>query len=891
MTSNEIRASFLEYFKKNGHTIVPSASLIPADDPTLLFTNAGMNQFKDVFLGIGQREYTRAVDTQKCLRVSGKHNDLEEVGISPSHHTFFEMLGNWSFGDYYKQEAIAFAWELVTELWRLPQELLWATVHIEDDEAEKLWLQETDLPLTRIRRCDKDNFWEMGETGPCGPCSELFIDLGVDAFPETENDPDAGPNTTDRFLEFWNLVFIQYNRDQSGELHPLPATHVDTGMGFERITSILQDVDSNYKTDLFTPLLDTISDMSGTDYSHDIEGMPHRVIADHIRCLTFAIGDGVMPSNDGRGYVIRRILRRAVLYGKKLNMDEPFIYRLVDKVIDLLGDVFTDVQPRREFITRTVQAEETRFHQTLSRGLDMLEQSVDKLKTTDETELTGERAFELYDTYGFPLDLTQLLTREQGITVDTIGFETSMEQQRARGRAAWQDTSSGTKDDEIAIYAEILKETGSTEFVGYTERCVEAEIVALIVGSESVARSKKDDEVTILLNRTPFYGEAGGQVGDIGFLECPNAKVVILDTIKPSPDLIVHKCRVNEGEISPFTKVNAQVDINRRNAIAVSHTATHLLHSGLREVLGTHVAQAGSLVQDGRIRFDFNHYEAVSDAQLRDIEIFINEKVRSNDGLVTDEMPLEKAKAEGALAFFGDKYADNVRVVRAGDYSIELCGGTHVNATGEIGYVKLMRESSIAAGVRRIEALTGSSAIKTGQDDEVLLTDIANILKVPKQDLTDRIEQLLKEHRELDNQIQQLRSMNALSNLNSLVENVELIRDGKGDVKVIAARIDETDRDGLRNLVDALKNKLVTGVVVLASIKENSAAFVVGVTSDLVKNRGLHAGKIMQEIIQLADGRGGGRPELAQGGAQDLDKVDDAIATTSKIIEQQLRGS
>ena len=884
MTSDEIRTSFLEYFQKNGHSVVPSASLIPAEDPTLLFTNAGMNQFKDVFLGIGQRDYTRAVDTQKCLRVSGKHNDLEEVGISPSHHTFFEMLGNWSFGDYYKQEAIAFAWELVTELWKLPQELLWATVYVEDDEAEKLWLQETDLPLARIRRCDKDNFWEMGETGPCGPCSELFIDLGVDAFPETANDPDAGPNTSDRFLEFWNLVFIQYNRDQTGKLEPLPATHVDTGMGFERITAILQDVDSNYKTDLFTPLLDTISDMTGTDYSHDIEGMPHRVIADHIRCLTFAIGDGVMPSNDGRGYVIRRILRRAVLFGKKLNMDEPFIYQLVDKVIDLLGDVFTDVLPRRDFITRTVQAEEGRFHQTLSRGLDMLEQSVEELETKGETELTGKRAFELYDTYGFPLDLTQLLTREQGITVDEIGFEKSMEQQRARGRAAWQETGSGTKDNEIAIYAEVLKETGSTEFVGYTEHSVEAEIVALIVGDESVARAKKGDDVSILLNRTPFYGEAGGQIGDTGYLECPDAKIVVRDTVRPSPDLIVHRCKVNAGEISPFIKVNAQIDNIRRNAIAVSHTATHLLHSGLREVLGTHVAQAGSLVQDGRLRFDFNHYEAVSCEQLQEIEMYINEKVRSNDSLVTDEMPLDKAKEKGALAFFGDKYADNVRVVQAGDYSIELCGGTHVNATGEIGYVKLMRESSIAAGVRRVEAFTGTSAIETCQDDEILITDIANVLKVPKQELSDRIKLLLKEHRDLENQIQHLKSQNALSNLNSLVENAELVR----DVKVVAARVDETDRDGLRQLVDALKSKLQTGVVALASVTENDAAFVVGVTSDLVKNRGLHAGKLMQAITQLADGRGGGRPELAQGGARNLDKVDAAIATTSKIIAQQL---
>ncbi|RKU17363.1 alanine--tRNA ligase [Candidatus Poribacteria bacterium] len=885
MTSDEIRASYLEYFQKKGHTVVPSASLIPADDPTLLFTNAGMNQFKDVFLGIGQREYTRAVDTQKCLRVSGKHNDLEEVGHSPSHHTFFEMLGNWSFGDYYKQEAIAYAWELVTELWKIPAELLWATVYIEDDEAEKLWLQETDLPLDRIRRCDKDNFWEMGETGPCGPCSELFIDLGVEAFPETANDPDAGPNTSDRFLEFWNLVFIQYNRDQDGKLEPLPATHVDTGMGFERITSILQGVDSNYKTDLFTPLLETISDMTETAYLHDINGLPHRVIADHIRCLTFAIGDGVMPSNDGRGYVIRRILRRAVLYGKKLEMDEPFIYRLVDKVVELLGDVFPDVLPRREFITRTIQAEENRFHQTLARGLDMLGQSIDTLKAEGETELDGKRAFELYDTFGFPLDMTQLLTREEGFTVDEVGFENSMAEQRARGRAAWQATGSGAKDDEIAVYAEVLKETGSTEFVGYTEHSVDAEIVALIAGTESVARARQDEEVSVLLNCTPFYGESGGQVGDVGILESDNAKLAVLDTIKPSPDLFVHKCKVIEGEITPFTKVKAQIDIDRRNAIAVSHTATHLLHSGLRNILGTHVAQAGSLVQAGRLRFDFNHYEAVSSEQLREIETFVNEKIRENDMLEISEMSLDQAKEKGALAFFGDKYGDVVRVVQAGKYSVELCGGTHVNATGELGYVKLMSESSIAAGVRRVEALTGSVAVTTIQNDEALLADVANLLKTPKTGLSERIEQLLLEQREVEQQIQQLKSQNALSNIGTLVDGATLV----AGVKVVASRIDKTDRDSLRQMVDALKNQLKSGVVALASVTGNDAAFIVGVTSDLVKNSGLHAGKLIQAITEIADGRGGGRPELAQGGGKNLGKVDAAIAATTQIIENQLQ--
>ena len=883
MTSAEIRASFLEYFRKHGHAIVPSASLIPADDPTLLFTNAGMNQFKDVFLGIEQREYTRAVDTQKCLRVSGKHNDLEEVGYSPSHHTFFEMLGNWSFGDYYKQEAIAFAWELVTELWQIPKELLWATVYLEDDEAEEFWLQETDIPLSRIRRCDKDNFWEMGETGPCGPCSELFVDMGVEAYPETANDPNTGPNISDRFREIWNLVFIQYNRNESGALEPLPATHVDTGMGFERITSILQGVDSNYKTDLFTPLLSTIADMADTAYFDDERGLPHRVIADHIRCLTFAIGDGVMPSNEGRGYVIRRILRRAVLYGKKLEMDEAFIYRLVDNVIELLGDVFPDVLPRREFITRTIQGEENRFHQTIERGLELLDQSFDTLTTENNTQLDGKRAFELHDTFGFPLDLTQMLARERGFTVDDAGFADSMEEQRARGRAVWE-ARGGTKDEEISIYAEVLKEHGETEFVGYRQNNVEAEIVALIADAESIGSAQQGDEVFVLLNRTPFYGESGGQVGDVGTIESQDAKLAVQDTLKPSADLVAHKCKVIAGEITPYTAVQAQIDTDQRNAVAVSHTATHLLHSGLRHVLGTHVGQAGSLVEAGRLRFDFSHYEAVSAEQLQDIEEYVNEKIRGNDALSISEMSLDAAKEKGALAFFGDKYGDIVRVVQAGDYSVELCGGTHVGATGELGFVKLMSESSIAAGVRRVEALTGNTAVATIQEDTALLSNAASLLKAPKTDLLERIERLLQEQRELEQQLQQLKSQHALGNVDALVKDATLVE----GVRVVASCIADTDRDGLRRLVDELKNRLESGVVALAAVAGNEVAFVVGVTPDLVKQRGLQAGKIISELAQLADGRGGGRPELAQGGGKNPNKVDAAIDAAGEIVKKQL---
>jgi alanyl-tRNA synthetase len=707
--------------------------------------------------------------------------------------------------------------------------------------------------------------------------------MGVEAFPETANDPDAGPNTSDRFREFWNLVFIQYNRDENGTLEPLPATHVDTGMGFERITSILQGVDSNYKTDLFTPILASIAGMTDTAYYDDERGLPHRVIADHIRCLTFAIGDGVMPSNEGRGYVIRRILRRAVLYGKKLNMNEAFIYQLVDNVIEVLGNVFPDVLPRREFITRTIQGEEHRFHQTIERGLELLDNSFDTLTEKDDTQLDGKRAFELYDTFGFPLDLTQMLARERGLTVDDAGFERSMEAQRSRGRAAWE-ARGGAKDGEIAVYAEILKEHGETEFVGYTQSDTEAEIVALIADSESVGSAQQGDEVFVLLNRTPFYGESGGQVGDVGTIENQNAKLRVQNTLKPSADLVVHKCQVLEGEITPYTTVHAQIDTGCRSAIAVSHTATHLLHSGLRRVLGTHVGQAGSLVEAGRLRFDFSHYESVSSEQLREIEGFVNEKIRGNDALSINEMSLDAAKAKGALAFFGDKYGDIVRVVQAGEYSVELCGGTHVDATGQLGFVKLMGESSIAAGVRRVEALTGTAAVTAVQDDTVLLSSVSNLLKTPKTDVSERIERLLQEQRELEQQIRQMKGQQALANVGALVEGATVVE----DVRVVASVVADTDRNGLRKLVDELKNRLDSGVVTLASVTGDEVAFVVGVTSDLVKNRGLHAGKIISELTQLADGRGGGRPELAQGGGKSPNKVSAAIDAASEIVKKQI---
>ena len=882
MTSDEIRSSFIEYFRKRGHTVVPSAPLIPADDPTLLFTNAGMNQFKDVFLGTGNRNYNRAVDTQKCMRVSGKHNDLEEVGYSKSHHTFFEMLGNWSFGDYYKREAIAFAWELVTEIWKMPKDKLWASVHLDDDESEDLWYQETDVSAGQVLRFDdKDNFWQMADTGPCGPNSELHLDLGPDACPTPDVEHTCAVNACDRYREFWNLVFIQYNRDESGTLNPLPETHVDTGMGFERAVAILQGVDSNYKTDVFTPLIDAIANLTDCEYSDGDGGVPHRVIADHSRCLTFAIGDGVMPSNEGRGYVVRRLLRRAVLYGKRMGMDQPFIHQIVDKVVDLLGDTFPDVRPRQDFVKRIVKGEERRFHQTLDRGLDLLDASLESLKSSNQSVLVGSRAFELYDTFGFPLDLTRILTEERGVSVDEQGFKESMSQQRERSRANWKAAGGSDKGQEI--YAEVLSDSGKTEFLGYDHLSAEAEIAALIQANELVSGVTEGDKVSVVLNRTPFYGESGGQIGDVGIIAGRESTLEVVNTSKPSPDLFLHECKVIEGEITAAAEVEAKVDAARREHIAASHTATHILHSALRTILGDHVGQAGSLVEPGRLRFDFTHFEAVSPDLLHDIEASINEKIRLNDIIEVDLMPLQQAKDRGALAFFGEKYGEIVRLVQIGGYSKELCGGTHVNATGEIGLVQLVNESSIAAGVRRIEALTGAKAYENVCSQDETLTQLADLLKTPTHQVTERVGALLKENRLLEGELKALKGQLAKSSVADLAEDAVMVN----GFKVVASIIENTDRNGLRQLVDDLKGRIKSGVIVLAAANGDEATFVAGVTSNLAQDKGLHAGKIIQGVVSVAGGRGGGRPELAQGGCKDSSKAKDAIDEVVNIVANQ----
>ena len=883
MTSDQIRTSFLDYFHQRDHVIVPSGSLIPADDPTLLFTNAGMNQFKDVFLGLGERNYKRAADTQKCIRVSGKHNDLEEVGYDGHHHTFFEMLGNWSFGDYYKREAISFAWELITEVWKIPQDKLWATIYLDDDEAEKMWIESTDLPADRILRFDeKENFWEMGETGPCGPCSELFIDLGPEADPDFKGEPRDGVNVSDRFREFWNLVFIQYNRDENGQLHSLPEMHVDTGMGFERIVAIMQGVDSNYKTDVFIPLLDEISNLTNQGYSDDGDGAPHRVIADHVRCLTFAIGDGVMPSSDGRGYVMRRILRRAVLYGKKLGMSSPFIFNLVDIVINQLGGVFPDVLPRQDFIKEIIKGEERRFHQTLDRGLDILGGLLNQIETEGKSVLLGDQAFELYDTFGFPLDLTQVLASERGFSVDEDGFSESMDKQRNRSRTAWKTAGETEYDSEIL--GEILKESGKTDFLGYQVTQAQAEVTAIIRQGELTSAIAKGDEVSVVLSRTPFYGESGGQVGDIGTIEAKSGKLDVIDTQKPTSDLLVHKCKVIDGNIAPRVFVSAKIDRDRRQKIAMSHTTTHILHNALRTVLGDHVGQAGSLVEPERLRFDFTHYEAVNNSQIREIEALVNQKIRANSRVDIAEMPLQEAKDRGALAFFGDKYGDIVRLVEIGDYSVELCGGTHVNATGEIGFVKITSESSIAAGTRRIEALTGELAYLHQRDEGNLLKDISGILKLQSDQIPDRIGKLLNANRGLERQIKELQSKMTMKQTTDLVDEVISVN----GVSVLAKIVENVDRGTLRNMVDSLKKQLSSGVVVVASINKNDVSFIAGVTSDLIDSRGLKAGNIVKEVTAIAGGSGGGRSDLAQGGSKDPSQTKPAINAVAKIVATQI---
>lgn len=867
-TAVQIREEFQAFFESKGHTRVQSAPLLPQDDPTLLFTNAGMNQFKDVFLGTGRRPYSRAVDTQKCLRVSGKHNDLEEVGFSPNHHTFFEMLGNWSFGDYFKEEAIAWAWELLTDVWQLPKDRMWATVFGGDEkdgleadvEAEKLWTRVTDLPANRVLRLDKeDNFWEMGSTGPCGPCSEIHFYLGDDP---TKQDAVPDLDSAD-YVEIWNLVFIQYNRDADGVLHPLPDQHVDTGMGFERICSILQGVQTTYDTDVFLPIIGAISEITRKPYNKDHQ-VPIRVIADHVRTLAFAIADGVLPSNEGRGYVLRRILRRAARFGRSLGMHEPFIFRLVETVVREMRVAFPELKEKSDHITRVIRSEEEGFGKTLDRGLEIFEAMQKK------GHISGTDAFQLYDTYGFPIDLTRLMAAEKGIEVDEEGFEAQMAEQQERSRLA--------ASFHFQVSEPEVTHIPKSKFVGYE---------TLTSDSRIVGQSEQDGMLNLYLDITPFYAESGGQVGDKGEIVGEGVRFEVETTFKAG-EAIVHRGRLCDGQVEELKgmEVNARVDAEIRLNTARNHTATHLMHRALRQVLGDHVHQAGSLVAPNRLRFDFTHFEGVTPTQLDDIVGIVNDAVRRDWAVDISFEKLDRAVEMGAMMLFSEKYGDVVRMVQVGDFSLELCGGTHVQSTGQIGLFQLTQETGTAAGVRRIEAVTGPGAEALVREQKKILVDLASQLSAPTSELSDKVAHLIAHNRELERELQSLRREQAGSEMDMLVSSALNVN----GLRVVAAEVSPPDMDGFRTMGDGLRDALGTGGVgVIGANLDGKASLLAVVTDDLI-GRGVQAGNVVKAIAQIVGGGGGGRPHLAQAGGKFPEKIGEALARVPDIIRAQVEG-
>ena len=872
MTSKEIRQSFLDFFKKYDHQIVPSAPVVPMDDPTLLFTNAGMNQFKDVFLETGSRPYSRAADSQKCIRVSGKHNDLEEVGHDTYHHTFFEMLGNWSFGDYYKEEVIAWAWELITKVWGLPKHNLYATVFREDDEAEMLWKKVTDIDPSHVMRFnEKDNFWEMGVTGPCGPCSEIHIDLG-EGFCDKQHIPghQCGVNAgCARFIELWNLVFIQFNRDETGALSPLPKKHVDTGMGFERISAVIQRVDSNYKTDVFTPIMNSITDLTGKSPLEDRSLQPtFSVIADHIRALSFAITDGALPSNEGRGYVLRRLLRRAARYGRNLDMREPFIYKLVSTLANTMGEAYPELSERAQHTTSVIKVEEERFNEVLDRGIEIFNQLAETADKKGHKILAGPDVFKLYDTFGFPLDLTQLMAREKGLSVDEAGFQEEMNKQRQRARDSHHFVHMG-----IAEW-NVLTEGSDSKFIGYKT-----------TASQSVIRKfrMEGDQITLLLDQTPFYGESGGQVGDKGTIQGKGFRINITDTQKEG-DQILHLGEFIEGNSITQPEVTASLAADNRLSTARNHTATHLLHKALKEVLGDHVNQAGSLVEPERLRFDFTHFEAMTPDQINEVEWRVNASVRKNMSVETSQHSIAEAKAKGATALFGEKYGEIVRVVQIEDYSMELCGGTHIHATGEIGYFRILGEEGIAAGVRRIEAATGEKADHLLREEKKLIAETAQLLKCRPDEIESRIRALIEDRKNWEKKYKKAMQSQAGSQLDTWIQNaVEA-----AGIRIVSEKIDVESVDELRTIGDQLRGQMKSGVGVLGAVIGDKVNILCVVTDDLIKSKNLKAGDIVKTVSQLVGGSGGGKPHLALAGGKETDKVDEALKQVPEIVQQFL---
>lgn len=865
MGSAELRRRFHEYFEQRGHRIVPSASLVPANDPTLLFTNAGMVQFKDVFLGKEQRDYKRAVTSQRCVRAGGKHNDLENVGYTARHHTFFEMLGNFSFGDYFKKEAIEFAWGLLTKEFGLPPERLWVTVYVDDDEAADLWLNHIGIPEERFARISgSDNFWQMGDTGPCGPCSEIFYDHGA----HIQGGPPGTPEEDgDRFVEIWNLVFMQYDRQPDGSMVDLPRPSIDTGMGLERVAAVMQGTYDNYDIDVFKTLMAAAANAIGI--APDSSQASLKVVADHIRATAFIVTDGVMPSNEGRGYVLRRIMRRAIRHGHKLGAQGSFFYKLIAPLVELMGEAFPELAESQAQIERVVEQEEQRFALTLAQGMHILEDAIDAMKGT---EIPGETVFKLYDTYGFPVDLTNDVARERGQTLDTRGFDAAMSAQRERARAASQFG---------ADYHAKLEVSEPTEFIGYTETAGQASVLSAIQQEQPVDRLNAGDEGVLVLDRTPFYGESGGQIGDTGTIEAESARFIVTDTRKQS-GVFLHFGHVEAGEFAADTRVQAQVNVERRQAVELNHTATHLLHAALRQTLGTHVRQKGSLVAPERLRFDFAHYESVTSETVADIEAQVNKRVRENIAGEFYTRSYDEAIAEGALAFFGEKYGDEVRVVRFGDYSVELCGGTHVPASGAIGLVKITEERGVAAGVRRLEAVTGDHALKWVQDASAREIRVASRLKAAPAELEDKLDRMLERVAGLEKQLDQANQKLAASQGDDLADGAREI----GGAQVVVKRMDGTDRKVLRETVDALKNKLDNAVVVLGAAADGKVALISGVAKSQSKT--LPAGELVNFVAEQVGGKGGGRPDMAQAGGSDAGKLDEALGSVYGWVEQRL---
>nr|WP_211210719.1 alanine--tRNA ligase [Hahella ganghwensis] len=874
MKSSDIRNAFLKFFQQNGHEIVSSSSLVPADDPTLLFTNAGMNQFKDVFLGKDKRSYSRATTSQKCVRAGGKHNDLENVGYTARHHTFFEMLGNFSFGDYFKKEAIHFAWDFLTspDWLNIPSEKLWVTVYAEDDESYDLWNKDIGVPADRIVRIGdnkgakyaSDNFWQMGDTGPCGPCTEVFFDHG----PEVAGGPPGSPDEDgDRYIEIWNVVFMQFNRQADGEMLPLPKPSVDTGMGLERISAVLQHVHSNYEIDLFQDLLNAASKVLGGVATTESS---LRVIADHIRSCSFLIADGVMPSNEGRGFVLRRIIRRAARHGNKLGAQEPFFHKLVGALVDLMGDAFPELARGREQIEKVLQQEEEQFAKTLDKGLRLLEQDIAEL---EGSVIPGQTVFTLYDTYGFPVDLTNDIARERGLELDIDGYEVAMEAQRERARAASKfgvDYNAGL-DLDVA-----------TEFTGYRELSGSHQVEAMLVDGQGVQALESGQKGILVLDRTPFYAESGGQVGDTGLIKVGDSEFVVEDTQKEGA-AILHIGRVSKGRISQGDQVSVEVDRHKRQATALNHSATHLMHEALRRVLGEHVVQKGSLVDAEKLRFDFAHYEAVTPEQLRQVEEIVNDQIRANADVSTELMDMESAKKRGAMALFGEKYGETVRVLAMGedDFSVELCGGTHVKRTGDIGSFMITSESGISSGVRRIEAVTGQNAERWVKAGEQSLKEIAGLVKGSRESVLEKVKALMERNRALEKDLEQAKSKLAAAAGGDLAASA---KDVNG-LKVLAARLDGVERKALMDTVDQLKNKLGQGAVVLASVEDGKISIVAGVTKS--ETGKVKAGDLVKLVAEQVGGKGGGRPDMAQGGGTDVAKLDEALASVYGWVEKQ----